>query len=303
MDDIQSEVSKSKLDASTSSNFESVDELVDAIPIKSSPLEAAFVIELCCGTAGFTASVQHAGFRDSFGVEHIRPAAILCLDMTVGDSQRLILRWLDNPNCRGVLIGPPCGTASAARNIRLDHLPGGGPRVLRTKEEPEGIYPLSPQYRARVEQANRLYCFVQENGEKRAIKGIPLVVENPMNSLYWDTRWWKTHRCASQSFMPGIRRVHMVANVQRILCWRSTAQLSWRSTLCALVITNTSHGGSLGENGPRAWRSTTRMNMSSAVIRVSRYFPKVLNYFAMLERGRVMTKKISVNKPGGFRGA
>ena len=128
VDEINSEVSKSKLDASTSSNFDSVDEFVDAIShIKSSPLEADFVIELCCGTAGFTEAVKHAGFRDSFGVDHIRPvhckAAILCLDMTVDDSQRLILSWLDNPNCRGVLIAPPCGTASAkaqsAQKLRL----------------------------------------------------------------------------------------------------------------------------------------------------------------------------------------
>ena len=88
-------------------------------------------------------------------------------------------------------------TASASRNIRLDHVPGGGPSVLRTKAEPEGIHPLSPQYRARVEKANRLYCFVQEVVEKCAVKGIPVVVENPLNSLYWETRWWKTLRCAS----------------------------------------------------------------------------------------------------------
>ena len=168
---------------------------------KSFSIEAAFVIELCCGTAGFTAAVKRAGFRDSFGVDHVRPvhckAAILCLDMTVHDSQRLILSWLDNPKCRGVMIAPPCGTASASRRIRLEHLPGGGPKELRTYEMPDGVYPLSPQYRLRVEQANKLYCFLQEVVEKSVAKSIPVVVENPLNSMYWLTRWWTSLKCSS----------------------------------------------------------------------------------------------------------
>ena len=47
--------------------------------------------------------------------------------------------------------------------------------MLHTKDKPEGIFPLSPQYRQRVEQANRLYCFVQEVVEKCASKLIPFV--------------------------------------------------------------------------------------------------------------------------------
>ena len=168
---------------------------------QSFSIEAAFIIELCCGTAGFTAAVKHAGFRDSFGVDHVRPvhckAAILCLDMTVHDSQLLILNWLDNPKCRGVLIAPPCGTASASRRIRLDHLPGGGPKVLRTSALPDGIFPLSPQYRHRVEQANKLYCYVQEVVEKCVELSVLVVVENPLNSMYWQTRWWTSLKCAS----------------------------------------------------------------------------------------------------------
>ena len=111
-------------------------------------LEETFIVEVCCGTAGFTAAARAAGFRDSlsFGVDHMRPwhvkAAVVCLDVTTNDSQRVLLQWLESPRCRGVLIAPPCGTASASRNIGLDHLLGGGPKPLRSKDEPEGIYPF-----------------------------------------------------------------------------------------------------------------------------------------------------------------
>ena len=51
----------------------------------ASSVEDSFVLELCCGTAGFTAAVEAAGFRDSLGVDHVRPshvkAAVICLDI------------------------------------------------------------------------------------------------------------------------------------------------------------------------------------------------------------------------------
>ena len=162
-------------------------------------LEETFIVEVCCGTAGFTAAARAAGFRDTFGVNHIRPwhvkAPVVCLDITVNDSQRVLLKWLESPRCRGILIAPPCGTASASRNIRLDHLPGGGPKPL---DEPEGIYPLSFEYRKRVEAANLIYLFVQTIVETCCALKIPVVVETPLNSLYWDTRWWRLLSCSRE---------------------------------------------------------------------------------------------------------
>ena len=111
------------------------------------------------------------------------------------DSQKMILSWLESPQCRGCLIAPPCGTASASRNIRLPHLRRGGPKILRTPQELEGLANLSPTENIRVEQANRIYCFVQEVVEFCFDQKIPVVVENPLNSLYWQTRWWAGLKC------------------------------------------------------------------------------------------------------------
>ena len=113
-------------------------------------LQETFIVEICCGTAGFAAAARAVGFRDSFGADHIRSshvkAPVVCLDITTNDSQRVLLQWLESLRCRGVLIAPPCGRTSASRNIHLDRLIGGGPKPLRSKDEPEGIYPLNFEY-------------------------------------------------------------------------------------------------------------------------------------------------------------
>ena len=165
-------------------------------------LESCFLLELCAGTAGFTAAARLEGFRDSFGIDHVRPSRckgpIVCLDLTNSDDQSLVLEWLENPLCRGVLLAPPCGTARAARNIRLPHEFGGGPPPLRSTAEPDGMYVLSPKYRQRVGQANKIFAFVKDVVEKATALGKPAVVENPSNSLFWLSTFWTTLTCSRE---------------------------------------------------------------------------------------------------------
>jgi hypothetical protein len=58
---------------------------------------------------------------------------------------------------KGVFVAPPCGTASAARNIDI---PGEDPpKPLRSFEQPDGISGLSGLDLVRVSAANVLYSF------------------------------------------------------------------------------------------------------------------------------------------------
>lgn len=132
-------------------------------PVKaSSSFTCAVVLELFCGTAGVTASFHRKGLTSCLAVDKIIPkapkASIIKLDLTSSSHQQLVRQWLHDPNVVGVFLAPPCGTASAARNIELpgeDNLPC----PLRTIEFPDGLPNLSGADFVRVGAANILYDF------------------------------------------------------------------------------------------------------------------------------------------------
>ena len=115
-------------------------------------------------------------------------AGVITLDITKLEDQRLFLQWLEHPAVCAVFIAPPCGTASAARNIDI---PGEhAPRPLRTYEEPDGISNLHGLDLMRVGAANILYAFTAEVVEMCCALGILCMVENPRNSLFWFVTPW-----------------------------------------------------------------------------------------------------------------
>lgn len=87
-----------------------------------------------------------------------------------------------------VHFAPPCGTASAARNIRRRFI---DPKPLRPAEFPEGLPELQGTDKTRVEMSNELYKFVARAIVKLEDMGISFSVENPTNSLMWSTKWFK----------------------------------------------------------------------------------------------------------------
>ena len=60
-------------------------------------------------------------------------------------------------NIEYVHFAPPCGTASAARNIRRRFI---DPKPLRTAAHPDGLPDLQGTDRIRLDLANELYRFV-----------------------------------------------------------------------------------------------------------------------------------------------
>ena len=162
------------------------------------------IIELCAGTAGVTATFRRAGLLGCVAVDKYRNrnalASIIQLDLTRTDDQKLVMDWIEHPSVIGIFWAPPCGTASAAREINLD---GEEflPQPLRTVLEPDGISSLEGLDAVRVSQANQLYSFVGETFDKcHRLKKLAMC-ENPRGSLFWLTSFWTEIKCAPHLFI------------------------------------------------------------------------------------------------------
>ena len=160
-------------------------------------LKCPVVIEVFSGSARVTAALRAVGLKSSFGVDHDVSKAIAAvkqLDLTTNYGQQMLLTWLKSPMLVGLFIAPPCGTCSLARCIQLRDSRGkplSGPRPLRSSVFPDGLQGLSANERRRVSQANKLYDFVQQLITEADALGLVVVVENPRNSLYWQTKFWQ----------------------------------------------------------------------------------------------------------------
>lgn len=150
------------------------------------------MLELCCGTAGLTASFKRCGLAHCVAVDKIKSrgakASVTQLDLTDFKVQRMIIQWLHHPWVIGLFWAPPCGTASAARQIEIPGEPG--PKPLRSVLSPDGLENLSDLDSLRVSQANILYAFCAESMDVCVLLGKPTMCENPRNSLFWLVTPW-----------------------------------------------------------------------------------------------------------------
>ena len=154
-------------------------------------LSQPFAIELFCGSAGLTAAMRSL-MPSSFGVDHsiIRPRSrVIQLNLLEESNQKLVREWAMHSNCLWIHFGVPCGTASRAREIRLNRFVHGPP-PLRDQRFPDGLPPhrLSAKNLLRVRSANRLYKFMMV-----LILMLPSnkvwTIENPLRSWLWATSY------------------------------------------------------------------------------------------------------------------
>ena len=149
-----------------------------------------------------TACFKRHGFANSVAVDKVKNAAaltsIIPLDLTDLDDQRAVLQWLRHPAVRGAFVAPPCGTASAARNINIQG--ANPPKPLRSLESPDGLENLSGVDLVRVSAANVLYSFTADLLDECCRLGKLFMVENPCNSLFWFTTAWVEAAYAQQLF-------------------------------------------------------------------------------------------------------
>ena len=163
--------------------------------VPSSPCtkHTANAIELCCGSANWSAALRKQGI-EAIGVDFERnpqkPAApIVNCDLSTLQGQTKVLE-LDSEMKFDVLhAAPPCGTASRARERPLPaSLVKQGiptPRQLRSNQFPEGLPSLTGNELMRVTLENKIYTFVLQMCIDRHKNKRLFSLENPDTSYFW----------------------------------------------------------------------------------------------------------------------
>ena len=150
-------------------------------------------VELCCGSANLCKAFAKKSVS-ALGIDHRfnknRPSTpYIELDLSTGPGQMMAKTILDDNKPDIVHAGPPCGTASRARERPISkHLLLQGapsPRPLRTEAWPEGIPGLSGIELAKVQAANAIYNFVLDCFLERYDNDELFSLENPETSLFW----------------------------------------------------------------------------------------------------------------------
>ena len=111
---------------------------------------------------------------------------VLVIDILSVSQVKILEGLLSKGNILYVHFAPPCGTASAARNIKL-HRRRHGPPPLRSLEHPMGLPQLTSHQRQRVSLANALYVWTCNMVLLLHSKGVGWSIENPSSSLMWMT--------------------------------------------------------------------------------------------------------------------
>ena len=156
--------------------------------------ENLLCIEIFSGSGRLTAAIRKMGMRavaiDRSSERTSGP--VMTLDLTKADDLEFLKNFIisERMNIVYIHMAPPCGTCSAARNKRHRDLEAAGydlPRPLRSKSHPMGLPTLRGLDAAKVASANLLYFATLEIAKICLQYDILLSIENPENSLFWDT--------------------------------------------------------------------------------------------------------------------
>ena len=152
-------------------------------------------LEVFCGCAELSRQLSTIGFEakgiDWRFTKDVARHPCVYLDLTQLEGQKQFWVLVAGGNVRLVWFAPPCGTASAARNIRRSTVQGSparlDPKPLRSLECPDGLPGLKTMDALRVEAANKLYKFVCGAVQELSRQRICWAIENPASSLMWTT--------------------------------------------------------------------------------------------------------------------
>ena len=154
-----------------------------------------FLLDLFCGTAGVTAAFRACG-GDALGIDHIIDkrrvkGPVSRVDLSKAAEQDTVLQWISAGKINAVMLAPPCGTASRAREIPVPRRhrlrKGMQPAPLRSEAWPMGLPDLRGVAKLKVLTANRLYWFTRRVIDLCIKLDIPFICENPRRSIMWLT--------------------------------------------------------------------------------------------------------------------
>ena len=172
------------------------------------PLSKSLLIEVCAGSAVLSKAVKKAGMR-AIPIDKTPKRAssikIVCLDLTKPGQLVTLLQLLksEKDNILLLWIAPPCGTASRAREKPLPSFVRAGlkvPEPLRNDLFPDGLSHLSNTDKQKVEEANQLYEQVTKVVLEALNLQLHVAIENPTNSLYWETSFFEPLKKVMHAF-------------------------------------------------------------------------------------------------------
>jgi hypothetical protein len=116
-------------------------------PVEAQAHKPIFLLDLFCGTAGVAAAFKALG-GDALGIDHMVDkrrvkGPVAKVDLAQKDGQRTVLSWIEDGKVDAVMLAPPCGTSSRAREIPLPKRfrlrKGMQPVPLRSDRWPDGL--------------------------------------------------------------------------------------------------------------------------------------------------------------------
>ena len=156
-----------------------------------------FLLDIFSGTAGVAASFIQLG-GDALGLDHMvdrkrMRGPISKTDLCKKETQDQVISWLEQNKVDAVMLAPPCGTSSGAREIPVfeSGRKRAAPQPLRSKRWPNGIPSLRGVSALKVKLANKLYAFTRRVIDTCVRLGIPFICENPQRSWMWDTTFFQ----------------------------------------------------------------------------------------------------------------
>ena len=208
-----------------------------------------FLLDIFSGTAGVAASFIQLG-GDALGLDHMvdkkrMRGPISKTDLCKKETQDQVISWLEQGKVDAVMLAPPCGTSSRAREIPVfeSGRKRAAPRPLRNKRWPNGIPSLRGVSALKVKLANKLYAFTRRVIDTCVRLGIPFICENPQRSWMWDTTFFQdlpsscrfqcVHSCmyGGQRLKKTALLLNFEANNLKLTCNGKHQHLPWGNTI------------------------------------------------------------------------
>ncbi len=151
-------------------------------------------IEIFSGSGRLTQTIRKLGLR-AVAVDRSSSRTsgpVTTLDLTKPEDLDFLKNFItsEKENLIYIHLAPPCGTCSAARNKQHKDLERAGftlPQPSRSKSHPMGLPHIRGLDAAKVASANLLYQATLEIVLLCIELNVLCTVENPENSLFWDT--------------------------------------------------------------------------------------------------------------------
>ena len=163
-------------------------------------------IEVCCGSAGLSASLRKAGIQvfpvDHRGNRHATKVKPVELDLTDVKDQETFKQLCHDVKPDYMHLGLPCGTCSRAREKPLPQALAHmrAPKPLRSETCLMGLGNLSSFDKQKVEKANDLYRFAVWIFQFCFQFSVLVSIENPVRSWLWQILAMLVKQCRDGAF-------------------------------------------------------------------------------------------------------